>query len=900
MFPRPLRRRLPIVVLLSGLVHCSTHGQALEGYPTTLNPKHYTSPSGRYSLFVNPSDLKGRDGGSYRLTSEGREVWSGTRPYTLWDACVTDDGVTGGYAYSNGFAGIWDAGFKAGEGDFRVVIIDAHGKERLDQVTKREPSNFLHMPPDPRAAGVFVHAANDRMVVRVFDADVNRGAEAWWTYQISSGKPLAPFRPKELMPDQEPACSVIDAKPVAGTTLTLLHWWRFSDQEPGRLGARFTLIGLDGKPVWSLELPDDYSIPGDRKAEQRLMDKVLETGAILRTDQAGQFDLWFLRAARRVTFAVVRGPNGVWKVAEVGRRPYVEPVPKETPVLERPLRLLGRIELKASESGRAPDVRDVGGFVFGDRGRIAFLRDAGGKNPALVVTDATGKIVQTVPLDATRTENRTGWSDLTWVGGDRYILIRDDPKDDKMMEGWWIDLATAKATKIPGFSTTVLSKVAGFPDGRFVVKGGLHYFAGGATGDDNLYAFDAKGRRAWTLARGDGTNPNALFDVQSLAVTTDGSIAILDNSRKLVQFFDRAAKHLRTIDLKKAWGREPNYPSGLSADRDGGVLLHDFQGSPPLVRMGPDGAVRSGVKPKYPDGHEFGISAARIAPDGSLWVSDGQALLRLAATGVADRVLGDGPDPRRLDEATAITLDSQDRIYAVARRTGSVHVFEPDGRWLRVCSPGSADVPNGLHKPNLTVSDGGDAYLGLGITGDGPYLHFSPEGNRLRIESLRLKDIQEKWYCQPGMGRRWILGYEKIYLVDSAGKVLRTVTRRPDGQWIAMPENASVAADGSVGVLSSGQGPIAVSLYGPEGEPIRTFTLPSTVAWSFPRLAYDGRFVVVAGEKEVVLFDASGKVLGRFTPAHEDNAWWAPFLTRKSHELLLYNGQNAVYRFALP
>src|SRR4051812_12504003 len=91
--------------------------------PPILNPNTYASPSGKYSLFVNPSDMYGRGKADYKLSLGGREVWSGEKPYTLWDAKVTDDGCVLGYSYSFGRAGLSEAGWKAGPGDFRVVIL---------------------------------------------------------------------------------------------------------------------------------------------------------------------------------------------------------------------------------------------------------------------------------------------------------------------------------------------------------------------------------------------------------------------------------------------------------------------------------------------------------------------------------------------------------------------------------------------------------------------------------------------------------------------------------------------------------------------------------------------------------------------------------------------------------
>jgi hypothetical protein len=320
-------------LLLSGLVAGSIDvpAGAEEGPPPTLNPRRYASPSGRYSLFANPGDLQGRGKAAYALSLAGREVWSAEKPYTLWEACVTDDGLVAGYAYSQGWRGVSEGGDQAGMGDFRVVILDPRGKERLDRAAKREPSRFPHRPPNPLAAGLILDAANDRVVVRVCDEDINRQAEAWWVFQLSTGKALATFRPKELMNYPAPVRYVIDARPVAGTPLTLVHWWRYDVEMERQRGARFTLIDQAGKAVWSRDLPADYETAGDEAAQERLMASLHRTGGILRSDQAGRFELRFVKEGQRVTFAIGRGANGAWVVSEVERLPFVEataPEPK--------------------------------------------------------------------------------------------------------------------------------------------------------------------------------------------------------------------------------------------------------------------------------------------------------------------------------------------------------------------------------------------------------------------------------------------------------------------------------------------------------------------------------------------------------------------------------------------
>jgi hypothetical protein len=907
---RPSRAMFALVV--AGLVSFSTLAPA-AGWPLsppTLNPKKYTSPSGKFVLFVNPSDLHGRGKADYELTDGGRKVWSSEKPYALWDASVTDDGVAAGYAYSHGWAGYAEAGIDAGLGDFRVVIIDPRGQERLNRITKRENSHFPDMAPDPRASGLIMDVANDRLVVRVDDPDINAQSEAWSIYQLSTGKELSTFRPKELMPNPKPARYLMNAKPVKGTPLIVLHWSRYDWEKEQKEGALFTLISQDGKAIWTLELPEDYETGGDEKSDELLTASLRRSGGILGSEQPARFELRFAKDAQRVTFTAVRTAGGNWAVSEVSRRPFIEPVisapkPAAIPVLS--LRPAGRVVLKSDRAAPPPEIREVNDFVFDPQGLIAYVRWSEIKSKVFTVVDQQGKVLHTVPLDAADAESPADWSELTCVGPGRYLLIRENPIDRNKTAVVTVDVVNGMTTPIAGFTTTALSKLGGFTDGGLVVIGGLIYFKGGATGDGSLRSFDGRGKLLGSLpGNGDHNDPAALFGANDLTVTTDGMIAVVDVGRNIVQFFDRSGKHHHTVDLKKAWGREPNYPSDIAADRDGGVVIHDFRGNPPIVRMNADGTIRAQVKPRLKDGRTIDLRDAQVAPDGVLWVSDGHAIYRLLDSGLVGRVLGEAPDPLRLDKATAVTVDGKGQIYAVVARTGAVHVFAADGRWLRVCVPDAGDVARAIYDSNVTVSETGDVFLGLGDFTNIRFLHFSPDGNRVGIETSKLNEITESRYAQPGTARVWVLGYEKVYLIDEKGAVIRTIKRRPDGFWLEHPKTAATAPDGSIAVVSSGHDTLrhsrelAVSLYSPQGEPKLTFTLPETGEWSFPRIAFDGKRLAIAEKKAIVLFDATGKPLGQFEPAPNEDAAWTPFFAPGSRELLLFDGVKTLHRFELP
>jgi hypothetical protein len=305
------------------------------------------------------------------------------------------------------------------------------------------------------------------------------------------------------------------------------------------------------------------------------------------------------------------------------------------------------------------------------------------------------------------------------------------------------------------------------------------------------------------------------------------------------------------------------------------------------------------VTPRSKDGRRIRVEDAQVAPDGALWVSDGHALFRLTESGEFDRVLGAAPDPRSFDQAADVTLDGKGRIYAVNRRTGAVHVFEPDGQWGRVWAPEQGCLAEYGSYHHITVGDPGE--ISLRLFDNTHYLRLSAEGRWIPTGASKLRDGSEEWYAQPGTGRRWVLGDNRAYLVDADGSVVRTIDRRPNSSaLLSHPSHASVAADGSIAVVSSVDPMHAVSIYSPRGEPLHTFKLPAALQEVFPRIAFDGKRVVVAREKEVLCFEPSGKAIWRFTPPGEDNRRLTPFLAPDGRHLLLFDGSNRIDRFELP
>jgi hypothetical protein len=881
------------VTILIGVRHVG----ASMAPPATLNPTTYKSPSGAYALTVDPSDIYGRYGGNYRVTKNGKEIWSATLPFTFWQAAITDTGVAVGYGHTLGHHGFGKDPNEPRPGELIVAIIDPAGKVRLKQATKRQESLAMHALPFPRAHGLIVDEPHDRLIVRLDD---DGSDELWWTYRLSSGAVLEKFKPRRAMDDAEPARWILAAQLVRGTPLVLLHWWRWSG---GPVGARFTLVDEEAKPVWSLELPGDYMVPHNEEAQDKLQGWIREHGGILRSDQAKRFDLFIAAESKRVTFAVDQKPGGEWTVSEAGRAPFafaVSEKPKRAAIPRRILQELSPLPLQVNPVSAASAIRNVREFTVDGQGRIAFLREDEGKT-SFVLVDATGKLLRALALAIEPKSDVSHWSPLCWVGGSRFVIALSEFAVDGKAKAWRVDAQTGQVEPIPAFDSPSIERLAGASEGSFVALAALR---SKYTIEKSVTRYDSRGRRQWQLTD-DSRNPDALFDPEDVAVTAEGDVLVLENLAYRLKRFDRNGRHLGTIELEQAWKRKPRYVVGVIPEADGSILISDFNGSPPFVRMTRDGAVAGGFVPKYADGRAIGTAhGMHCSPDGHLWISDGHAVLRLSKAGVVDRVLGERPQTARLGPIAGVVVDPRGLIYAIDSRTGSIYVFDRSGKLLHVCQAKPTDFKGEIMFPALTVNDKGDVYLGLGAEYVFPddrrsYAHYSAEGRRLDDVVFPAGVCQ----FQPASGVLVAARYQDVRLIDAEGKVLRTIERRPDGNWLEQPRAVALAPDGSIAILASPTraGETSVNLYKANGDPIRTIVLPDDVR-QYPRIAYDGKRLVVV-DRALVIFDGSGTPIARCDSPLKvpEGRWYYPYLLPGGRELALFDGKRPVlHRYLLP
>ena len=398
--------------------------------------RSYSSPSGTFAFTVDPGDLYGRGGATYRVTNRGKEIWSKAFPFTLFGAAITDGGIAAGYGYTKGERGSEDRTGDAWPGDLVVVIFDPSGTLRLKDLIKRSPGgpkpSFIlangqiydttnSRPGDsgalpvPFAVGLLADEAIDRLVVRSED---RRQYEIWRTYQLSTGTFLEKRTPWFWMKDEEGSLSIGDARLIRGTPLVLLECWPAASNRPPQ--PLFRLVDLAAKPVWSF-VPPDEPAPKQYNSDRARLRRWLNThGRILRSDQPRQWDLFLSVESRkpegarskgqgpegdtRVTFAAEQKPGGAWTAKEIARVPFVLPAeePKteakvDRPLKEQSLKELGTIVLgvgtTTNESTLPSAATQVGRFAaiaIDKRGRFIGVN---ARNGSVSVFDAAGKLL---------------------------------------------------------------------------------------------------------------------------------------------------------------------------------------------------------------------------------------------------------------------------------------------------------------------------------------------------------------------------------------------------------------------------------------------------------------------------------------------------------------------------
>lgn len=805
------------------------------GRRSVLNPRTYSSASGQTQLWVNPDRPTGDGSATYRLTVDGKVRWTKILPITVREGGIADDGTAGGYGY-----------LRSGRtSELVVVVIRPDGTLALKESHALQPSPYVDHPADPRPVGLLFDPVNDRMTVRIADPRISRGIETWWTYRISTAT-----READQQPSKPENCRwIIDVRPIPGTRLSLLDWWRFDDAT-GDVGATFSLVDENIRSVWQLDLPKDYA--GGSKAEQEaLLEEIREKGAILSVSP-GQFELRHVKAGLRVKYTVRDG-----QVTKIGQAPYVSPPKPALPRLALPpyskLVVKGKTTLPVHPS--TSPIHDVGEFFVLPQDRIVFLQ--GGGAPAVVEVDGQGHLRRSVPLGlGGHRENEE--CHLAWTGGNRFVLTRSFQGSNVPAEAWRIDLDARRKVPLKGFVSHPIDEIAGRPDGSFVV---LSTESSRYSSSSELAYYDVQGRQKWLHSTNGGyrDKPEEMLSPEDVEIDAQGRIVVIDNIAYLLQRFDLSGKHLGNVDLQKQWRREPSYPTNVANDIRGGLLVLDSGAERPVLRLRPDGTILNQWQPRLPNGKTIDLrEGPHVDSKGRVWITNGHAFYRLNANGIAELALGTGSS-ETIREIGDLFVAPSGTIYALDAANQNVHVFDKNGRSKFVARP---EVDDFDERPfvQLEVARSGDIYLSGGKKN--VLLHFSPSGKRLPdqpIPPYRGSEPEPQAASVP-LTWRWL----REGLIDEQGHVRSRVKRWPNGDWlndadeISAPDGRFLAFD-----LNPQTAMCRFATYSASGLPERMGTF-QTGSKDFRLIAYDGKLMYGVQGRDLILIGLDGKVEGRF------------------------------------
>jgi hypothetical protein len=770
-----------------------------------VDPFEAKSPSGSYVLRVDPSEPLGWKSARYELKRDGEVLWAKELDCTLQDVVVGDNGICAGSAHRVA---------QTGGLELVLLLIGRDGTQLFQTVLPPE-RGYMHGPDFPYTQSNLLMPEQDRVVFRTSHHDWNRGEhggdsfEVWRVVSCSTGKEIAKYEPASQLNEPRGISRFAAVQRIRGTPLVAVHALVLSFDPPvDEHGATFAVLDLDGKPVWERREAHDYEFSEDEEADRLLWPWIAKHGALLDCDAPGRFEFALVQEGKRVLCEASADPDRAdqWNVNELARSDYELPFqeveetePDDYPAF--PFELVGTIELQ----GAGGATERFWKFDIDDRGRLGAIVTAEGELPRFVLREPDGDFVADVTLQLMPTEEpwETG---LIWLKGDRWLVHASELGDDARAHAWWIDLPSGVPTEIQDFECAPIDKADGTLDGGFVALTSemVEY-----TIIQTLSSFDAEGRLRWQNVVAYGQSDSGLFSPDDVAVSPKSEIGVLDNIKDVIQRFDLAGKLAGEIDLAQALSHDPGYPTELGVDSEGNWIVYD---SPLVSRITRDAELIADFTPSHADGRTFhSPDGFRAAPDGSLWASDGYALVHLDAKGVVDNILGEPPNVWALGEVDGCIIDHTGRILMSDLRTQSVHVFDAEGKLLAICK---LDPEDSTDYGRLTVAPDLSIHVGN--------RRFAPNGVPLGIDAA-LGGVHR---YQPTDGKRWEIHLDVLHLYGSDGTELKQITHSPDGRWLVSSYECAVGPEGML-VLS---GRKRYHLFSPDGEPLRSLQIAPPAA----------------------------------------------------------------------
>ncbi len=878
-----------------------------------LQPHTYKSASGQWSLYVDPSSRDGAGKSTLSISNQGVVKWTGEKPFTFHDAVIDDSGISAGYAYSAGTEGRHDKDGEYVVGSLVIALLGADGETLLVDETPRESRNEMHMPPQPCVRQILLHPGLHSAIFRLDQPGADDFSECWFVYTLSPAKKLEPVRGERELKAAEQQVFAFAIAAIRGTPLTLAHWhtpgeWNVRGSGPG---SEFALYDESWKLVWSLPLPGDLQLQDDGE-EWKLFEEIRDSGAILDTASEGRFEVRFVKESERVGFEAVRDSSAAkgWSVREVSRAPFKADAPSK-PRAAAKLELVelpeaGKVALNIQGRYAPGPVRDIYSLRIDTSDRITFVR--GEETPeavTLVTINGSGAVqrqVAVAPIES-QLDGTRRWSALP--GGDWLLTVSPWEGEDPPSRAWRIQADTGSPRELVEFHAPEIESIEAMADGGFVAIATHHRQH---TSSAELSRCAADGSRMWSIDEVDySDDPADFYAPRDVAVDKDGTILVLDQIRRLVQFFDANGKFAKSINLKDSWESDFSFLTDLVLEPSGSLLIFDSHDKGTWHRISRDGKQLATIAPRRENGSTEGLysSVVQVDAGGTLWCQDGRQIFEYDAQGVLHARFGSPTDPVQLLEIDRTFCDGSGRFALVDRQTHAVHIFAQDGSRVAVCIPGPTDFDDERTVDSVFTAPDGTIYVQPNERND-RYLAFNAEGKRIgsvELGGTRVafsRRTKDRWAGGDGVD-----DVVRLRRFAADGKLAFETDRRPDGGFFESIKALACLADGSVVVLdgstdSMGDGaPGLLCFFGAKGDPQKQWKLPGSQIDSENFMQVGRRWIVISGYEPMALLVSL--VDGKCTMfnAPDQEAVWSIGLSPDEAELWGLEW-TVLHRFTLP
>lgn len=823
--------------------------------PPPLQPATWRSPSGTWTLDVDPTSRLGAGESECRASRSGVEVWRRRLPFTLRGGSIDDLGRVAGYAYDKGWNGVGP------DGNFVIAVLSPAGEVLARHETPMQSGRGIHGAPTPTVVGWIHDNTRERVLARLREEDRDGSIEAWQILDLSSGSRVDAFQPaKRADWDDGRRGSIVDVELLSDSGNFTVCWVFAADGiDPACPDMRVSVVDATGRTLARLDFLGAFDDVGRNASGESMWRTIWGKGTLSGSSGDGCFEVWLPDPGERAQLLFAPGVDGSPARIDVLGRERFEParpaVPgREPETVEEPLELalLAETALQVPRASEQSPIRDIAAFGIAGPGTLQIVRwdDRTSGGYTSLILDEEGRVLAERAFGPFGSERVQSWWSL---GKGKWLVWPAAVR---------IDTRTGSKEPFHAGGFRNVTAAAGAPDGGFVVLGERGFLSSGL--HPVLAAYDAAGVQRWSARTG-------RHDAADLAVDRAGRVAVVSPGADLLELFGTDGSAQRTVDLAQRWGHDPRYVHAIEADTEGGFVVVESPSDTHVLHLATDGSIRAKITPRSPEGStdvQF-PRYLRVAEDGRLWTSDGRALFRLGADGTADRRLGGVRDVDALDHPGTGAIDRVGRLAIRDDATRAVHVFDRHGARLFVAEARPEDFAGARSSREGEIASDfeGNLYVRSHALEAG-WLGLDAEGRRLGAVDLGGRSMYVPYdvHFVPGVARYWrvVSRWEgdSAVLFDLERRDLLHIDRRPDRDWFWTLRKLSVAPSGAIAAVDGehdSQTGEDLLLYEPGGDPLACIDLPTGFYTS--QLAHGGGWIALASyaHDELLLVSASDR-----------------------------------------